>query len=83
MTAEDRLRAFIADELRWDSRERIADDYPLIEKGVVDSMGILSIVSFMESEFGVEIRDEELVSQNFGTISGMALLLKSKMTRAS
>jgi acyl carrier protein len=80
MTIEDRLRSFIVEELRWDGRERLTDDYPLIQRGIVDSMGILSLVSFIESEFGVQIQDEELVPQHFGTISGMASLIASKVT---
>jgi acyl carrier protein len=78
MTTENRLRSFIADELHGDGREKLTDEYPLIERGVVDSMGILSVVSFIESEFGVEIEDEELVSENFGTIAGMTRLIESK-----
>jgi acyl carrier protein len=78
MTIEDRLRGFVVEELRWDGNERLTDDYPLIQRGVVDSMGILGLVSFIEGEFGVRIEDEELVPQNFGTISGMARLVASK-----
>jgi acyl carrier protein len=78
MTIQDQLRGFIVEELNWDGRETLTDDYPLIERKVVDSMGILSIVSFIESEFRVEVRDEELVSANFGTIADMARLVESK-----
>jgi acyl carrier protein len=78
MVIEDRLRTFIVDEIRSDGQQGLSDDYPLIERGVLDSMGVLSLVSFIESEFGVEIRDEELVSQNFGTIADMARLVESK-----
>jgi acyl carrier protein len=77
MPIEERLRTFVVDELGFDG-DQLTDDYPLIERGVVDSMGILSLVSFVEGEYGVEIQDEELVPQHFGTIGGIADLVRSK-----
>ncbi len=79
MAIEDRLRAFIAEELQWNgSRKELTDEYPLIQRGVLDSLGIFSVVTFVESEFGVEILDEELVPEHFGTIGGIARLVESK-----
>lgn len=78
MSIEDQLRVFIADETHLDGRVVLTDDYPLIERGVVDSMGILNIVSYIEREFGIEVQDEELVQRNFGTITSMARLIDSK-----
>lgn len=80
MSIEERLRAFVEEELRWDGREQLTDDYPLIERRVMDSMGILSLVSFIESEFHVTIEDEELVPQHFGTISDIGRLVASKLS---
>jgi acyl carrier protein len=77
MTIEDRLRGFIADEIGTgvDAGE-LTDDYVL--RDVVDSMGLFEIVSFIESEFEVEIANEELVPRNFDTIRGIADLVKAK-----
>jgi acyl carrier protein len=79
MTAKSKIRRFIIDELNWDQDpSQLTDDYPLIERHVVDSLGIFNIVSFIEEEFGVEIEDEELIPGNFGTIKGIATLIESK-----
>ena len=77
MTIEDKLRDFIADEVGTgvDAGE-LTDDYVL--RDVVDSMGLFEIVSFIESEFEVEIANEELVPRNFDTIRGIADLVKAK-----
>lgn len=83
MTTEDRLRTFITDELRWDGREMLSDDYPLIQRGVIDSLGILSLVTYIEDSFGVLIEDEDLVPEHFGTISSMARLVAQKGGGAS
>ena len=71
MSTQDRLRDFIV-------REVAPDDLPLIETGVVDSLGIFRIVSFVEQEFGVDINDEELAPEHFGTIASIARLVESK-----
>jgi len=79
MSMAERVRDFIIDEAQWDrSREHLTDDYPLLENGLIDSLGIFHLVSFLESEFGVEVQDEELVPENFGTIANIAQLVASK-----
>ena len=77
MTIEDRLRDFIADEISSAvEADELNDDYVL--RDIVDSMGLFEIVSFIESEFEVEIANEELVPRNFDTIRGIADLVKAK-----
>jgi acyl carrier protein len=76
---ENALRVFILEDLNWNGRpQELTDDYPLIDRHVVDSMGLFQLVSFLESEFGVEILEEELVPANFGTIRDIAKLVDSK-----
>lgn len=79
MSTEDRVRKYIVDELGYrGSPEELGSDYPLLENEVLDSMGIFQVVSFLESEYGIEIDDEDLVAENFGTIGDIASLVKSK-----
>lgn len=75
---EQKVRQFIVDELRFDGSSDLADDLPLIERRVLDSLGIFQLVGFLESEFGIEILDEELVPEHFGTIGDIARLVESK-----
>jgi acyl carrier protein len=76
MTIEDRIRRFVVDDLHGPSQ--LTTDYPLIERGVVDSLGIMHLVSFVESEYGVTVEDEELTPDNFATIRALANLVKTK-----
>lgn len=76
---EDAVRRFITEELSHDGADVvITDDYPLLEQQILDSLGLFQLVGFLESEFGVEIEDEELVPANFGTIRDLARLVESK-----
>jgi len=79
LTTQDRVREFISDELNLRvSAGDLVDDYPLLEKGVLDSMGIIQVVAFLEDEFGIEVDDAELVPENFETIGSIAELIDSK-----
>lgn len=74
-----RVRRFIVGELGWDgSPSDLTEEYPLIAEGALDSLGIFQLVSFIESEYGVEVRDEELVRENFGTLRDIANLIDAK-----
>lgn len=79
MSTQDRLRSFIIGELQFrGSAEDLSNDFPLLEKDVLDSMGIFQVVSFLEDEFGIEVDDEDLIPDNFGTIDGIASFVESK-----
>lgn len=76
---ENDIRQFIVDELQFDgSTEGLPDDLPLIEKNVLDSLGLFHLVGYLESTYGIEVLDEELVSDHFGTIHNIAGFVRSK-----
>ena len=76
---EDTVRRFIAEELSASPVDgRLTDDFPLLETQVLDSLGLLQLVSFLEAEFGVVVEDEELVPRNFGSIHDISRLVHEK-----
>ena len=76
---QDRLRVFMTDQLNWPGpASKLTNDYPLLENNVLDSLGMFEILSFVESEFSVEIANDELIPSNFGTIDDIARLIASK-----
>ena len=82
MSVEDELRAIIAAELADGLRPGpLGDQLPLIEQGLIDSLGIFQLISFLEDRFGIAVTDEELVAQNFGTIAAIARFVRSKPRR--
>ena len=82
--ATESVRDFLINEHYWQgSRDELANDVPLIADRVIDSMGLLRLVAYLEEEFGVAIEDTEVVPANFGTIESIARLLGSKQTGAA
>ena len=80
MSQADRIRDFVIEELHWPGpRSELTEDFPLIENHVIDSMGLLRLVAWLETTFGVAIADEDVVPANFGTILGIEGLLSGRI----
>lgn len=79
MTVQERLRSYIVEELRFPGQaSHLTGDLPLLEREILDSMGILQVVTYLEGEYGIEIDDEDLIAENFATIDAIAGLVESK-----
>ena len=57
----------------------VADDQPLLDSGLIDSMGIFELVSALENECGVRIEDDELIPENFNSIDTITGLVEQKL----
>lgn len=58
-------------------------EYPptqsLLESGVIDSMGVLSLVMWLEQEFGITVDDDEVLPENLDSISAIAGFVERKL----
>jgi acyl carrier protein len=70
-----KLRDFIVRTFPVGKERVLNDDTSLLESGVVDSLGVLDIVQFMEAEFGLVISDDEMMAENFESISTLTTLV--------
>jgi acyl carrier protein len=78
-----RVRAFVQENFLYAMPDFELGDYDrLLEKGVVDSMGVAEIIAFVESEFGVSTSDEEISEANFGSLSAIARFIAVKQPYA-
>ena len=71
---EQQLREFIVDELL---EEPFDGDDPLAV-GAVDSLGVEQLVEYIDEAFAVELADEEIVHENFESLSALAALVGAK-----
>jgi acyl carrier protein len=79
MNATQRVRDFIVEELRWSGPpEQLSADYPLLDNGVIDSLGLMQIVQLLEDECSVEIADGDLLPENFASLAAIENLVESK-----
>lgn len=78
MTAATVIRAYIVDSFLLGDDDGLDDDASLIEAGVVDSTGIVEIVTYLEETFGIEVDDDDLVPENLDSISRLAAFVDRK-----
>ncbi len=69
MPVRDRVRSFIRESFFLDE---IDDDASFLANGTLDSLGIMQLVAFVESEFGVKIPEADLVPENFDSVARVA-----------
>ena len=79
MTTQNIIKDFIVDTLLMASdRPDIGADEPLTSSGLIDSLGMLRLIMFLEEHFKVQVGDGEVGEQNFGTISRLAAFVDRK-----
>ena len=66
-------------ESTFDDVEKIKDDTLIFEEGILDSMGLLFLIEFLQEEFNLTTTDEELVVENFQSINSILSFIESKM----
>lgn len=71
MGIERDLREFIAKDLARDLRD-VKDEESLLEAGVIDSLGVLAIISFIEKRYGIAVTEDEMMPENFDSIEAMS-----------
>ncbi len=77
MTTHDSIRHFITSEMLQRPLDApIADDDQLVESGIIDSMGVMTLLGFLEEKFNIQIPGEELMPENFSTINTIAALVE-------
>ncbi len=79
METRELIKNFIKENFLFDSNGAdVSDEDSFLENGIVDSTGVLELVSFVEDEFGIEVKDEELIPDNFDSVSKLANYIERK-----
>jgi acyl carrier protein len=76
-----RIRSFILAKFPAARKPGLDDDLPLLESGIVDSLGVLDVVGFLEQTFQIKIDDDELTPDNFGNVRCMVSFVERKTAR--
>lgn len=82
MNTQSRIQQFILEDLLSDDRTTLEPDEPLFSSGLIDSLGTLRLITFIEQEFGVEVGDGEVGEENFRTASTIASFVEQKLAAA-
>jgi acyl carrier protein len=73
------IREFVETSFLFrEGRERLGDNESLLGAGLIDSTGILELVSYLESAFDIVVQDEEIVPENLDSVGQIAAYVEMK-----
>lgn len=68
MALRDELSTFIAERLLQDRAAVIDPNESLLDRGAIDSVGLLNLITFLETHTGIRISENEMVPENFESV---------------
>jgi acyl carrier protein len=75
------IRKFIVDNFMMGMNpEELSDSDSLLDKGVIDSTGVLELVGFLEENYQIQVEDEELVPENLDSVENLANFIQKKQS---
>lgn len=78
-TLQNQVRSFVVDNFLFGDQGGLSgDDHSLIENDVIDSTGVLELVSFIEERFGIAMSDAEIVPANLDSVARIAAFIERK-----
>jgi acyl carrier protein len=79
LSTEQSIRKYICDNILFSGgRFPIGDDESFIERNVVDSTGVLELQLFVEETYGFQVREDEVLPENFDSVTKLASFIRRK-----
>ncbi|MDD2583256.1 MAG: acyl carrier protein [Desulfuromonadaceae bacterium] len=69
------IRAYIIDNFMFGDDRGLDDSMSFLENGIIDSTGILEMVTFLEEKFSIKISDEDLLPENLESVEKMGMFV--------
>jgi acyl carrier protein len=79
MQIENEIRKFIMENFILDEELNLSEEDSLLERGIIDSTGVLELVAFIEETFSFKINDEELAPENLDSIKNISQFIQNKL----
>lgn len=74
----ERVLAFFRESRGLPDDFELGHETPLVQSGLVDSLGMEELIVFLEGEFDIQLEDEDLMPENFDSLSGIVALVERK-----
>jgi len=78
MKYEPEIRRFIAEKYLFGDDQELKSEASLLDGGIIDSTGVLELISYLEEHFKIKVEDDELVPENLDTIASICAFLSRK-----
>ena len=75
----EKLVQFFEENFMVELDDNFSDDDSFLENGILDSTGVLELVTFLEETFGIKVEDEELIPENLDSLNNLKQYIESKV----
>jgi len=75
----EEVRQFIVDNFLFGREVSFSDEDSLIEKGLIDSTGVLELISFMEAKYKISVLEEEITPENLDSTRRLSNFISKKL----
>jgi acyl carrier protein len=75
---EQVIRTFITENFLYGNSEQLSNDLPLLGN-VIDSTGVIELIGFVQQHFDISVGDEEVASDNFGSLESVVSFVEKKL----
>ena len=83
MSIATSIRGYVLENFLFtDDQTQLQDEASFLEEGIVDSTGVLELVMFVEETFAVSVEDEEIVPENFDSVTALVYYVQQKTREA-
>lgn len=76
---KETLRKFIIDNYLKTGKVYLTDNDSFLEKGIIDSIGVIELVAFIREKYGIKIKVTEIVPENFDTLNNLEKYIRGKL----
>lgn len=76
------IKNFIRTELIYDDEKDFDENTNLIERGIVDSMSLVRLISFLEENYEIQVQDEDIVPENFSSLNKISNFIAERRKHA-
>jgi len=74
------INKFIIENFLFGDDNNLKTDASLLENGIIDSTGVLELISFLEETYGITIEDDEMIPENLDSMNNINNFLKKKLS---
>ena len=80
---KNKVRAFIVENFLYGDDGNLKDDTSFLEGGVLDSTGVLELVSFLEATFSIHVEGDDLVPENLDSLNNLQSYLEKRIAEGT
>ena len=77
---QSEIYQFIVNNFMFGQADGLRNDESLLQRGVIDSTGVLELVSYLQDNFNITVEDSEIVPANLETVQGIVTYVEKKLS---